>query len=470
LKRLPRVNPNVVIRNMKSGKILPLYMLCGEEEYLIETTLQKMIQVLLPDEKTRDFNLDLLEGGDLSAGEVIVAAETYPLAAPRRVIVLKNPSFLTGAKSDELNLLRKSVEQFRSDNLPRAAQYLARALGIPVEEITEGKRLQAAIARFRSENEDSLDREEIEFLDRAVEAFENVEVPSSHGGSDMERFLDWIRSGLSPTCVLILIVSGSISLRADLQEAIERAGIIINFEHLRSSYNLSRDPMFRAVSKHLAQFDKTISAEAFSLLRERCENDLGRVFEELEKLIPFVGDRSQIEESDVDRIVSEPISSRVFELTDAIGQRDASKALKALWRTLRSGEPPVKVHALITRQIRLIFQAKLIAQRGIIRGDVRMMDYKRFSETIYRNIPDMAVDLLPQSRQYNLLKQKPFPVFQALRLADNFTLQELRRAMERLFEADVALKTSQASPDLILEELVIDLCSPENLKGRRGRA
>jgi len=467
LRRPPRVNPNLVIRDMRSGKVLPLYLLCGEEEYLIETTLEKMIETLLPDERVRDFNLEIFEGGDVSAGEVIAAAETYPLGAARRVIVVRNPSFLTGIKSDGLELLRKGIEHFQSGNLSRAAQYLSRALGLHPEEMEDGRKLSYAISAFKSENEGNLDREEVEFLDRAVELFRDVEVPSSGGGNDTGRFMDWIKSGLPPTAVLILIISGPISLPAVLQEEIQKVGLVINFEHLRSSYTLSRDPMFRAVSKHLARFNKTISPEAFSLLRERCENDLGRVFEELEKLVPYAGDRNRIEEEDVDRVVPESISSRVFELTDAIGGKDLSKALKALWQTLRSGEPPIKVHALITRQIRLIFQAKLIMQRGIIRGDMRMMDYRRFSETVYRNIPDMAVNLLPSSRQYNLLKQKPFPLFQALRLADNFTIDELKRDMERLLEADIALKTSRASPELILEELVIDLCSGKESKEGR---
>jgi len=39
--------------------------------------------------------------------------------------------------------------------------------------------------------------------------------------------------------------------------------------------------------------------------------------------------------------------------------------------------------------------------------------------------------------------------------------------MERLLEADIALKTSRASPELILEELVIDLCSGKESKEGR---
>ena len=470
MRKQPRVNPNLVIRDMRAGKVLPLYLLCGEEEYLIEVTMERMIDVLLPDKKVRDFNLEIFEGESVSAGEVMAAAQTYPLEAARRVIVVKNPSFLTGIKSNGLELLRKGIEHFGSGNFSRAAQYLCRALGIHPEEMEDEKRFSSAIAAFKSEREGDLDREEMEFLDRAVEIFRAVDVPSSGGGNDTRRFMDWIRSGIPPTAVLILIISGPISLPAGFQEEIRGIGLVINFEHLRSSYILSRDPMFKAVSKHLARLNKTISPEAFSLLRERCENDLGRVFEELEKLIPYIGGRDRIEEGDVDRVVPEAISSRIFELMDAIGGKDLSRALKALWQTLRSGEPPVKIHALITRQIRLIFQAKLIMRKGIIRGDMRMMDYKRFSETVYRNIPDMALTFLPSSRQYNLLKQKPFPIFQALRLADNFTVEELERDMERLLEADVALKTGRASPELILEELVMDLCGGREIKeGRRSK-
>lgn len=456
MKAFPRVDPNRILREMRAGKVRPVYLLCGEEGYLIELTLERMLNVLLPERSLRGFNLTLFNGGSVSFDEVLSALRTYPIGAGRRVVLVKNPSFLSEGVNP-VELLREGMEAIRKGTNLKGARLICRALNLWGEELADQAALQKAVSRFKEENEGELGREEIEFLERVGELLGSIDLSSIRSGSaDRERFAEWLRSNPSPSSVLILTVLGLPDLSGGLQEAIEEVGVIINFTRLRTSPQLRSDPMFKAVSKHLSRFGKSISPSAFSLLRERCENDLGRVMEELEKLISFVGDRETIERADVEAVVAEEVSSRMFELVDAIGRRDVPTALKALRYTLQSGEPPAKTLAMIARQIRLILQAKLLLGMGAIRGDVRAMDYDAISEAL-RDIPEQVAQLLPESRKHNLLKQKPFPVLQALRLSVNFTLEELKRAMERVLEADVALKTG-GTPEMVLEDLVIDLC------------
>jgi len=57
----------------------------------------------------------------------------------------------------------------------------------------------------------------------------------------------------------------------------------------------------------------------------------------------------------------------------------------------------------------------------------------------------------------NVLKQHPYPLHLTLRQAKNFTIQELIKAMERLLEADIQLKTGRLTPKLVVEMLVMEL-------------
>ena len=52
--------PNI-LREIQSNKVFPVYLLCGEESFLIEGTLKQMLDHLLTPE-TRDFNLSFLKG------------------------------------------------------------------------------------------------------------------------------------------------------------------------------------------------------------------------------------------------------------------------------------------------------------------------------------------------------------------------------------------------------------------------
>jgi DNA polymerase-3 subunit delta len=82
-----------LLSSIKAGDIKPVYLLYGEEGYLIEETKERMVKLLLPDETLRDFNLDLL-GGDFEERDLIGLVETYPVMAERRVVLLKDPGFM----------------------------------------------------------------------------------------------------------------------------------------------------------------------------------------------------------------------------------------------------------------------------------------------------------------------------------------------------------------------------------------
>ena len=55
----------------------------------------------------------------------------------------------------------------------------------------------------------------------------------------------------------------------------------------------------------------------------------------------------------------------VFELTDAVGERDVARALRVLHRLLGSGETPLGVSAMLGRHVRALIGARALAARGM---------------------------------------------------------------------------------------------------------
>ncbi|MFQ6041616.1 MAG: DNA polymerase III subunit delta, partial [Candidatus Poribacteria bacterium] len=195
---------------------------------------------------------------------------------------------------------------------------------------------------------------------------------------------------------------------------------------------------------------------------ERTGENMHLIFGELEKLLSFTQGKPRIDVNDVEGLVAQSSFDDIFDLTDAIANKSLSSALAILNSTIESGEPPIKIHAMITRQIRLMLQAKLLIQQGGL-SNLTRMDYKNFVNA-YRNLPKELSDQLPTDRKFNLLKQSPYPVYLALRQNNNFSLPELLDAMERLLESDIQLKSSQFEPGLILEQLIVELCSSRKYK------
>ena len=85
--------PQTFSREIQANKVFPVYLLCGEESFLIEGTLKQILDHLLTPE-TRDFNLTFLEGADITVREILSQVDLYPVMSKWRVVVVRDAPFL----------------------------------------------------------------------------------------------------------------------------------------------------------------------------------------------------------------------------------------------------------------------------------------------------------------------------------------------------------------------------------------
>ena len=72
----------------KGKKYAPVYLFIGEEDFLSEECINRVIQDLLPAE-TKAFNLDIVYGSKVDASQVMAHAASFPMMSDRRVVVIK---------------------------------------------------------------------------------------------------------------------------------------------------------------------------------------------------------------------------------------------------------------------------------------------------------------------------------------------------------------------------------------------
>jgi len=450
-----------LIQEIQRGKVFPVYLLHGEETYLIEDTLDEMVEALAP-KNVRDFNLDIFSDPEVSVAEVLSIADTYPVMAERRVVVVKDPAFLgSGKQIDPVDIFHDSRESHRMGNLARSADLLARALGLDPEEFAEGRTaFKRAIESFKNRNEDELSSEDLEFLDDTASALTTeIEItPFPSAASDLDRLLEYLENGSAPTTVLIFTVTSTLSGNEKVVKVISRVGKVISFGRFGRSRYVNRDPMYQMVVAKLREYEKTIAPDAFIELQKKTGNDMRQTFDELDKLVTFVGEKQRIEKGDVEELVTRTSFDSIFDLTNAISQRSLPLALANLKSVMEKREKGahtiVWIHAMLTRHIRLLLQAKLLLENGDLKPEMARMDYDR---NAYKKLPPTLADKLPDSKELNILKQHPYALHITLRQASNFTIQELVNAMGRLLEADIQLKTGRLTPELVVEMLVMDL-------------
>jgi DNA polymerase III subunit delta len=109
-----------ILANLKKGIIAPCYLLYGEEEYLINEALNKILDFLVP-ESDRDFSLFDLDGENTDMDSLIGHLLTPSLLGDRKVIVVKNTTIFHSREN--LAKLIARIRENLDENQGKAAKY-----------------------------------------------------------------------------------------------------------------------------------------------------------------------------------------------------------------------------------------------------------------------------------------------------------------------------------------------------------
>jgi DNA polymerase-3 subunit delta len=235
--------------------------------------------------------------------------------------------------------------------------------------------------------------------------------------ADLEPLVAYLEDPNPSTCLLLIADKVDVRLRAFAQ--MRKRGYLHVFAPLRDN---ALAGWLRVEAKNRGI---DIKPDAATTLATLAGPDLGRLAQALEQLAIYVAGARAITVTDVEDLVAETREHAIFELTKAIGMGDVPRALALCANMLRNREPPLRIQFMLARQVRQIWRAKELAAAGASRGDIAA-----------------AVGINPY-----FLDDIMVPARRMSRAA-------LEQALERLYQADLALKTSRVEPDLALSRLV----------------
>ena len=95
------MKPEEFNRAMEKGALAPLYLLYGDEPYLVERAVKKLLDRAV-DPGFRDFNLNVFYGNECKGDEVFGAAQTLPMFAEQRVVLVKKGGELSAGAMEVL--------------------------------------------------------------------------------------------------------------------------------------------------------------------------------------------------------------------------------------------------------------------------------------------------------------------------------------------------------------------------------
>ncbi|MCB0203374.1 MAG: DNA polymerase III subunit delta [Anaerolineae bacterium] len=150
---------------------------------------------------------------------------------------------------------------------------------------------------------------------------------------------------------------------------------------------------------------------------------------ELDKLIAYRGGAGPIRKTDVRLMVPYTQEASIFDMVDAIGQKNSAEATRLLRELERDGAAPLYLLAMIVRQFRILVQVTDLQDSGLDKYEIG-----------------------------SKIGLHHYPTGKAMQQSRRWRMDALLAAYDRLLETDLAIKTGKLPDDLALDLLVLGLC------------
>lgn len=445
-----------IFSNLKKGAVAPCYLLYGEEEYLMKEALNKILDMIIP-EGDRDFGLFYLEGENTDMDSLIDNVLTPSLLGNRKVIVIRDTNIFT-SKEDLARLIDK-IRTNIDENQVKAARYFLTFLkiaGFTLEDL-QGSGWQKITDDDWSEivkGDSGEDRQK--WLPRILEICQASGLTDASVSDKTEKLEEILKEGL-PAGNCLIFTTESVDKRKKIYKTIAELGVVHEFVKVKKE-GVRREILQKESQKLLDSCGKKMSPAAWMALGRKTGFDFRRSMSELEKLISFVGNRVLIDKDDVEEAVGRTKEDDIFALTNALGGKNELAALDALKNLLDQGTHHLMILTMISREIRLLLQARVLVDSGKLPKFNQSMEYGWFQNILYPAFNELNPTGV--KREGLIFSQHPFSVYNAMRNCVRFTTERLIALVEELLNLERSLKTSGTSnPRLLLENFLIKSCS-----------
>jgi len=226
-----------------------------------------------------------------------------------------------------------------------------------------------------------------------------------------------------PPSVHLIFFFQKIDKRRKLIQIIQKKGKCVNF------YPLKERNLNLWVIDQFGKRGKRISRDAVSCLLSKTGDHLQNLEKEIEKVSLYTGDKTQIGLEDLKTFLCEYQIFSIYDLIDKIMEKKTEASLKILSKLIQEGKKGVELIGLFYWQFSRLWKARALQAEG-------------------NSSEELGIKLgIP-----------PYYLTKFLNKIDNFSREELKEIFRKLLQADLRLKSTQLSPKLILELLVINLC------------
>jgi len=236
-----------------------------------------------------------------------------------------------------------------------------------------------------------------------------------------EDFLDNIKSLEDLKDIIIVCEDNMPDKRTKAFKALQKDTKCQEFNFLKPAM------LKKWVAGEFANKKAKINSDALDLLVSFVRSDLWRMENEINKLSNYKKN-SVVKKEDVELLVRPAVDNDIFKTIDALASKNKKQALYLLHKHLDDGDAPLKLLSMIAYQFRTLLVIKEMQDKG---------------------------------EPYGAMAKKsglhPFAVQKNYYLCNQFSIEQLKKIYQKIFQIDSNIKTGKIEPETALDLLLSEI-------------
>ncbi|WP_044642333.1 DNA polymerase III subunit delta [Risungbinella massiliensis] len=221
--------------------------------------------------------------------------------------------------------------------------------------------------------------------------------------------------------VVFTVVTDKLDKRKKVVKELEKKAQVYRFDPLKGTQ------LAQWTFQRFQQYEANIEKKALIRFVDLVGTDLRMLDTECQKVATYA-QGSEITVEIVEELVPRTLEQNVFQLTEHIAKQNQAAAIR-IWEDLMyQKEEPIKILALITRQIRLLLQVKLFSKKGW-------------------NEKEIAKEL----------RMHPYPIKLAYQQGLRYQESQLKRSLQAAINTESEIKEGKIGRQIGVERLMLQL-------------
>lgn len=223
-----------------------------------------------------------------------------------------------------------------------------------------------------------------------------------------------------PETICLLFIEEKAEKTNGLYKAVVKYGQVVEFK------KPTEKDLGTWIKKRCKENGMGMSEGVLNLFLQTVDHDMKNIDGELQKLMAYKGEETEIKAEDIRAVCTVSLEARVFDLVRAVAEKRPEKAAQIYHTLLSMKESPYMVLSLITRQFRLILETMLLSQSGMTNDAIGAR-----------------------------LEIRDFAVKEYLRQSKRFSAEGWKHAVRDCLQVDLDIKSGKAAEETAVELLIM---------------